>query len=212
MAAITAIQLQSIMPSCSTVTWWRPLVEAMAGEIDVSVFRQAAFLATVAVESGECHAVAENLNYSAEALLRMWPRRFTAEEATDYARQPSRIAARVYALRNGNGSETSADGWTYRGRGLLQITGRFNYGECGEYLRLDLVGQPELLEHPTVAAKSAAWYFSARGCIAQADERDFRGVSGIVNCGSASTPTTRINGWNARLAYYDRALSVLGRA
>jgi putative chitinase len=76
-------------------------------------------------------AISENLNYSAAGLLATFPKYFTVEQATAYARQPQRIANRAYANRMGNGSETSGDGWRYRGRGLVQITGRDNYVKYG---------------------------------------------------------------------------------
>lgn len=76
-------------------------------------------------------AISENLNYSSAGLLATFPKYFTVAQATAYARQPQRIANRAYANRMGNGSETGGDGWRYRGRGLVQITGRDNYAKYG---------------------------------------------------------------------------------
>ena len=88
--------------------------------------RQAAFIAQVAHESGQLRHVVENLNYSAQGLLKIFKKYFTSVLAQEYARQPQRIANRVYANRMGNGPESSGDGWKHRGRGLIQLTGKNN--------------------------------------------------------------------------------------
>jgi putative chitinase len=204
-------KLRLLMPRCDADKWAPLLSQAMDRyALDKTTWRTCCFLATIAHESAECLKLVENLNYSADALLRVFPRYFTAEQAADYARKPARIASRVYASRNGNGDEESGDGWQYRGRGLLQITGRGNYLECGNAMGLDLVSVPSLLETPEYAAESAAWWFDRHRCIEQADTRNFRGVSGIVNCGRPDVPETRINGWGDRLAYYTHALEIFG--
>ena len=163
--------------------------------------RLAMFLAQVAHESGGLLHVSENLNYSAEALLACFPSHFDSDTAEDYARQPERIADCCYADRMGNGNEASGDGWSYRGRGLIQITGRANYAACGAALGLDLIAHPELLETPANAALSAAWFWASHGCNGLADAGDFVGITKRINGG--------VNGLADRQAYLARAQSVL---
>lgn len=113
-------------------------------------------LATPCIETGlTFEPIVENLNYSREALLRTFPKYFTAADAAAYARQPQRIANRAYGNRMGNGGEASGDGWRYRGRGFVQITGRDNYSKFTAILGLDLVGNPDLALRADVAARIA---------------------------------------------------------
>ena len=148
----------------------------------------------------------ENLNYSAEALVRTWPTRFTAQNAAAYARQPEKIANKVYGGRMGNGPEASGDGWRFRGRGLLQVTGRSNYRETGTGLGLPLESEPEMLEQSEHAAQSAAWWWSKRGLNEMADAGRIRDISSIINIGQ---PGKTPNGAAERQALYDLALKVL---
>jgi putative chitinase len=102
----------------------------------------------------------ENLNYSADALWSLFRSHFTDhDECVAYARQPEKIANRIYANRMGNGDEESGDGWLYRGRGCLQITGRSNYQALGTTLGIDLLSQPDVVATDYQLA-SAAWFFS----------------------------------------------------
>lgn len=180
--------------------WQEPLSTACARfQIDTQR-RIAAFLSQVGVESAHLTAVVENLNYSAAGLLATFPSHFDAFEAAQYARKPQKIAARAYAGRMGNGDEASGDGWVYRGRGLLQITGREGYAACGKSIGLDLIEHPELLEQPAHAAMSAAWYFAAHGCMTFADSGDIRSVTRLINGG--------LNGYPQRLALYGAAQKV----
>lgn len=111
-------------------------------------------LATAWHETGrEMMPIIENLNYSAAGLSKTFRKYFTPQEAEDYAHHPEQIANRAYANRMGNGDEASGDGWLYRGRGLVQITGRDNYAKAGVVLLLDLCGQPELALEPSVSSQ-----------------------------------------------------------
>jgi putative chitinase len=163
--------------------------------------RIAAFIAQVGHESGQLRSLVENLNYSAEGLIRTWPKRFTLLTATCAARKPEQIANIVYASRMGNGPAATGDGWKYRGRGLVQITGWVNYQACGSALGLDLLTKPELLEQPIYAALSAAWYWSSNGLNELADDGKFEAITQRINGGQ--------NGAADRLAIYQRALTVL---
>jgi putative chitinase len=116
------------------------------------------FLAQCAHESGDFKHVAENLNYSLEALMRVFPKYFNIENVESYVRQPVEIAARVYANRMGNGDEASLEGWLYRGRGYIQLTGKNNYA------KFDLDVPENILINPEIVAEkypllSAGWFW-----------------------------------------------------
>lgn len=163
-----------------------PLNAALARFGISTPIRVAGFLSQIAEESGELRRVIENLNYSAESLVKVWPKRFTPEEAKAFARKPEAIANRAYANRNGNGPEASGDGWLYRGRGLIQITGRRNYRKCGVALQLDLETSPCLLAAPEAAALSAAWCWDANRLNQLADQEDIAGITHAINGGYAA--------------------------
>jgi putative chitinase len=132
------------------------------------------FIAQLATECAEFKAFEENLNYSAEGLLRTWPTRFTKATAAQYARQPQKIANKVYANRMGNGSEASGDGWKYRGRGALQLTGKQNYRDyqSSGFCVGDLLSHPEWLAKSPGAYKSAMWFWWKNNLSAIADLDD----------------------------------------
>lgn len=123
-----------------------------------NVYRLAHFLAQCAHESNNFKAVIENLNYSEEALLRVFPRYFSKDTAKSCARKPEMIGNIVYSNRMGNGDRNSGEGWKYRGRGYIQITGKNNYRAFGEYIGKDVLNKPDLVAY-TYPLASAAWYF-----------------------------------------------------
>jgi Predicted chitinase len=138
-------------------------------------------LATVRIEAGKTYTpVRENLNYSAAALMRVFPRSFpTLEIANQYEIQPEKIANRVYANRMGNGDEASGDGWKYRGANYLQNTGKDNW---------DMVGMtPENCLDPIIGAKSVAIYFKKNNVYKACENQDWQRVRTLVNGG--------LNGW-----------------
>lgn len=148
-----------------------------------STLRMSHFLAQLMHESNDFTAVKENLNYSAEALLKTWPKQFTAATAKECARNPVKIGNRAYDDRMGNGNYASGDGYKFRGRGYIQCTGRDNYKAAGKALGLDLITHPELLEQPKYALLSAAWFWDSRKLNAVADKalKDVTAVTKIVN-------------------------------
>jgi putative chitinase len=146
--------------------------------------RQAMFLAQCAHESGHFRLVSENLNYSADGLRRVFPKYFRDVDANDYHRQPEKIANRVYSSRMGNGDEASGDGWRFRGRGLIQLTGKSNYIACSEDLEVDLLENPDYLLTPEGAARSAAWFWWQNDLNDYADKGDIVGCSKRVNGGT----------------------------
>ncbi|MDH1143327.1 glycoside hydrolase family 19 protein [Pseudomonas mosselii] len=205
---ITEQQLLQILPNARQVAgiFVPALNRAMARWKIDSPVRQAAFLAQISHESGQLRHLTENLNYSAEALVRTWPSRFTAQNAGAYARQPEKIANRVYGGRMGNGPEASGDGWRHRGRGLIQLTGRDNYRAAAQALSLPLLENPELLEQPEHAAQSAAWWWAAHGLNELADAGRFSDIGSIINTGK---PGRVPHGAAERKALYDLAVRVL---
>ena len=183
--------------------WLEPLNEAFQ-KYDISTpARQAAFIGQCAHESGNFRILEENLRYSAAALMRVWPSRFTSElVASSYASNPEKIANKVYSGRMGNGDEESGDGWKYHGRGLIQLTGKDNYANCGSSLGVDFVGNPDLLLDPKYAALSAAWFWNKKGLNALADAKDYDTMTKRINGG--------LIGLDDRKAKIAKAISVLG--
>lgn len=121
--------------------------------------RLAHFLAQAAHESGNFKFLKENLNYSADSLLKVFPKYFKDKATADkYARKPEMIANRVYASRMGNGDEASGDGFKFRGRGYIQLTGKDNYKAFSNFIGEDCVANPDLVsdKYPLV---SASWFF-----------------------------------------------------
>jgi putative chitinase len=179
MTPISADQLRKIMPAAGyhASVYAGPLDAAMVRFSIDTPKRAPKFLAQVARESAQLICVEESLNYSAAGLMGEWPGHFDLQTAAAYAHQPQKIANRAYASRMGNGDEASGDGWKYRGRCLLQITGKDGYKACGEALGLDLVTNPDLLLQPDNAALAAAWYWCSRGLNALADTGAFNEIT-----------------------------------
>lgn len=129
--------------------------------------RMSHFLAQCAHESGGFKYTVENLNYSADGLKSTWPSYFPNDLAESYAKQPEMIGSRVYADRLGNGSESTKEGYKFRGRGYIQISGKDNYGKFTKTLKEDVVSNPDLVSSK-YPAHSAGWYFSTK-CITLSD-------------------------------------------
>lgn len=167
--------------------------------------RLAHFLAQCAHESGNFKLVQENLNYSADGLLKIFPKYFNPTTAAAYARQPQRIASKVYAGRMGNGNEASGDGWKFCGRGYIQLTGKINYSKFSKFIGEDCVLNPELvaMKYPLV---SAGFFFNTNGlwpiCDKGSDEATVTLVTKRVNGGTI--------GLEDRLAYFKRYYGILG--
>lgn len=165
--------------------------------------RMAAFAAQLAHESGQLQRWTENLNYRWERLRQVFPKHFTSDaQAQAFDRKPERIANRVYASRMGNGPEASGDGWRYRGRGPIQLTGRDNYRACGSAIGVDLVGDPDLLATPGPGCLAAAWFWTRNGLNALADAGDFVTITRRINGG--------LNGLAERRAFWEQAKTVFG--
>lgn len=155
----------SIAPELLKKIVGEDLVYEMTGCLEMfsinTILRAAHFLSQCQHESGGFKHTEENLNYSAIGLMNTWPKHFPDRAtANAYARDPIRIANRVYAGRNGNGDETSGDGWKFRGRGYIQTTGRANYEAFSKFVREDiLMTTPDLLILKKYACLSAGFFW-----------------------------------------------------
>lgn len=159
----------------------------VAREFDITnPFRMAHFLAQCAHESGNFKHVRENLNYSEQGLLNVFPKYFDKNTAKLYARKPEQIANIVYECRLGNGNRNTGDGWKFRGRGFLQLTGLVNYKAFGDFIGVDLISNPDLVA-TKYALTSAAWFFEKKGlwkiCDQGVDEATIVAVTKRVNGG-----------------------------
>lgn len=173
-------------------------------EMFVDPKRIAGFLAQIAHESGGFNFIIENLNYRAAGLTTTFKKYFpNLELGKQYERKPELIANRVYANRMKNGDEASGDGWRFRGRGLIQLTGRDNYTKFAEALDMSLEDTTSYLETPNGAVASAGWFWDNNKLNSYCDRGDFIGL------------TKRINGGTIGLAdrqhHYDLALLLLQR-
>lgn len=170
----------------------------------VSGLRLEHFLAQVGHESAGLTALEENLSYSAARLCAVWPARFvSAEAAAPFARNPPALANRVYGGRMGNGGEATGDGWAFRGRGYIQLTGRAAYRETGRRAGLDLEVSPDLAAAPDHALAVACAFWSWRGLNALCDRDDLVALTRRINGGS--------HGLADRGAWLDKVRRVLGQ-
>jgi putative chitinase len=151
-----------------------------------SPLRLSHFLSQAAHESNNFNAIRENLNYSAEGLLKVFPKYFSKDTAMACARQPEKIANIVYSNRLGNSDRQSGQGWKYRGRGFIQLTGMVNYEAFGKYIEDNILDNPDLVatKYPL---SSAGWFFEKKGLWKICDEGDdvetIRKVTKMVNGG-----------------------------
>lgn len=166
--------------------------------------RLAHFFAQLDAESG-LKPISENLNYSASALRSIFGKYFPNDEiAKNYARIPERIANLVYANRMGNGSQSSGDGWRYRGRGFVQITGKDNYTALSKATGLDYVKNPDLLLNEADAMISALWYWNEIKGNSLADKDDLDGISDMINIGRKTSKYGDANGFKHRSELLDK--------
>jgi putative chitinase len=146
--------------------------------------RLAHFLAQAATETGAFKSIEENLNYSAKNLMDVWPNRFPNLAATaGLVMNPKALALKVYSNRLGNGAPASGDGWIYRGRGLIQLTGRSNYTAREAETGIPLVAHPEFASDPKISVQIASLYWTSRNINPFADADDLTKVRKAVNGG-----------------------------
>jgi putative chitinase len=202
---ISSNLLRKTFPLCTDPEGWASALAPALARFNInSKARLCSFLAQVGYESGQLNQLQENLNFATTLrLMRVWPKRFPNEAmAKPYVNNQARLANYVYANRLGNGNEMSGDGYRYRGRGLIQITGRSNYAAAGAALGLDLLHHPDLLLDKNNAAVSAAWFWDCHGLNALADDNtddndleDFSKITKTINGGT--------NGLLERLALFN---------
>ncbi len=199
---ITLDQFKAILPQCKEPEDWVSLLNEELPEHGFKTKEQiAAFIAQTAHESSSYNVLSENLNYSGERLNIIFPKYFKTRDVSKFHRNPAAIANVVYANRMGNGDESSGEGYKFRGRGVLQVTGKANYMKCSEYLFGNddvLVDDPDLLLHKPNALGSALWFWHANN---------------LLNCTDFVLLTKKINGGTIGLDHrqelYRKALSVL---
>ena len=164
--------------------------------------QKAMFIGQCSHECGNFRLLEENLNYRAETLMKLWPKRFPSLEfAKQYEKNPRKIANSVYANRMGNRDEASGDGYRFRGRGALQCTGHSTYFHAGKALGVDFVMQPDLVATPKYAALTAGWFWDTHKLNPPSDALDYTKVTKIINGGTI--------GLDDRIKHVQHALAVL---
>ena len=165
--------------------WVDALNETFARFDIMNPLRQAAFIGQCGHECGGFKILEENLNYRAETLMKLWKNRFpTLEVANEYARNPKKIANKVYASRMGNRDESSGDGFRFRGRGCIQLTGHANYFHAGKACGEDFVMNPDLVATPKYAAMTAGWFWNTHKLNPLADLKDYVMMTKKINGGT----------------------------
>lgn len=209
---ITAAQLLKLAPNLSLhdASAYASFLSAAMERFSIDTPKRVAhFLAQIVHESGGLSRFREDLNYSANQLMKVWPSRFTGiVDAQFYERQPAKIANFVYANRMGNGNEASGDGWRFRGAGWIQITGRSNQKEAG--IALACTGDiGDWLSTPNGAALSAAWFWWSRGLNRYADMDNVDAISDVINIGHRTDKLGDSMGYDKRLALTNLALKAV---
>ncbi|MCK9369295.1 glycoside hydrolase family 19 protein [Candidatus Dojkabacteria bacterium] len=201
---ITLEQLQRVLPNNKSIEEWYQAIADNLPEFSIDTSeRIAAFLAQCSHESTEFTRLTENLNYKWESLRKVFPKYFLTDDiAKKYAHNQEAIASRVYGNRMGNGSEGSNDGWKYKGRGVIQITGKNNYQELADYLEMDLDDVSSYLETFDGAIISACWYWEKNNLNRFSDRGDMRGLTKAINGGYI--------GLDDRIEKYERILGIIG--
>jgi len=166
-----------------------------------SYLRISHYLAQVIHESGSFTFKKENLNYSADSLVKVFPGYFTADLASQYAHNPEKIANRIYSNRMGNGNEASGDGYKYFGRGFIQITGKWMYQQITNSLKIDFINHPELLENYDNAVLSSLWFWDSHKLNDLADKDDILTITKKINGG--------VNGLSDRQIWLDKCKAVI---
>lgn len=184
--------------------WYQAMVEVLPAYNINTLERVAGFISQCAYESADFTRLEENLNYSAAGLEKIFSKYFSRAgvSAVGYARNPQRIANRVYANRMGNGDEASGDGWRYRGRGIIQLTGFNNYSAFARSIDVKVDEAIRYVTTPQGAIESACWFWQTRNINPAADVRDVERMTRLVNGGT--------HGLEGRRELFNNAMRILG--
>ena len=200
---ITKEQLSQLIPKNPYIDQWYEALSVLLPDYEINTpNRIAAFIAQCAHESASFTALHENLNYRSETLSKVWPKKFPASIAQQYAHKPEAIANRAYASRMGNGDEASGDGWRYCGRGLIQLTGKDNYTAFADSIGITPEEVSDYVQTFEGAAQSACWFWESNNLNQYADSGDIETMTKRINGGTL--------GLEDRKKHYAHALHVLG--
>jgi putative chitinase len=201
---ITVEQFSHMFPKNKNPQGWTTALVDVLPTYEINTpERIASFLAQCGHESAGFTVLQENLNYSADGLHKIFKKYFpTLESAQPYARKPEMIANRVYGGRMGNGDEHSGEGYKFRGRGPIQLTGKANYEACSEFLFQDdtLVQNPDMLLDPEYALHSACWFWWKNDLNKFADTADLVTMTKRINGGTI--------GLEDRIKHYNEAMEI----
>lgn len=201
---LTKEQLKQLLPKNPYIDQWHKALSQLLPDYEINTPKRiAAFIAQCAHESGGFLFLSENLNYKAESLVKVFPKYFKdISMAKAYEKQPEKIANKIYADRMGNGNELSGDGYKYRGRGLIQLTGKTNYTWFAASLQISPEEAAEYMGTFEGAAQSACWFWETNKLNEWADKGDIEKMTKIINGGTI--------GLEDRKKHYEHALHVLG--
>jgi len=201
---LTKEQLKQLLPKNPYIDQWHKALSQLLPDYEINTpQRIAAFIAQCAHESGGFIFLTENLNYKAESLVKVFPKYFKdLPTAKAYEKKPEKIANKIYANRMGNGDELSGDGWKYRGRGLIQLTGKTNYTWFASSLEISPEEAAEYTQTFEGAAQSACWFWETNKLNNEADKGDILTMTKKINGGTI--------GLEDRKKHYEHALHVLG--
>ena len=204
---LTADKFAELFPNCKDPEGWVDAMNEVFPKYDIDTpQRIAAFIAQCGHESGGWRVFSENLNYSAKALDAVFGKYFVraGRDANEYARQPEKIANVVYANRMDNGDTDSGDGWRYRGRGPIQLTGKANYATFSADMDVaEVMDRPDIVsEDKEVALMSAIWFWNKNGLNKYADSGDIKTMTKRINGGYI--------GLEDRIHHWEEALKAMG--
>jgi putative chitinase len=199
----TEAKLRQILVGSPHVDQWFLAIEEILPDYEIDTpARVAAWLGQTAHESGGYRALRENLNYSAEGLTKVFPRRFPALDiAQKYNRNPEKIGNKIYADRMGNGPESSGDGYKYHGRGAIQLTGHDNYKAFANSVDKTIDEAVKYCETLSGAIESACWFWNTNKLNQYADSADLVTLTKRINGGTL--------GLDDRVKHYNHNIDVL---
>ena len=204
---LTKEQLKQLLPKNPYIDHWYSALAQLLPDYEINTAQRiAAFIAQCSHESGGFTALQENLNYKPATLRKLFGKYFPTDAlAEEYCAKPNKqeaIASRIYANRMGNGDEASGDGYKYRGRGLIQLTGKSNYIAFADSLEISPEEASDYLATFEGAAQSACWFWEANNLNQWADKGDIVTLTKRINGGTI--------GLEDRIKHYEHALHVLG--